>query len=81
MSLSAKKYFYILKYTDCNDCEFYHADTGYCEKACRQKRAYSNPCKEFVLGTFSADGLYNITEEERTEFNTIYRKVKLNGQL
>lgn len=74
MSLSAKKYFYILKYADCNDCEFYNASTGYCEKVCYKKRAYSNPCKEFVLSDFSADGLYNITEEERTEFNTIYRK-------
>lgn len=79
MSLSAKKYFYILHHADCNDCEFYHASTGYCEKMSRQKRAYSEPCKEFVLGAFSADGWYNITEEERTEFNTIYRKAKLNG--
>ena len=79
MSLSAKKYFYILQYADCNDCEFYHASTGYCEKVCHQKRAVSKPCKEFVLCTFSADGWYNITEEERTEFNTIYKKEHSNG--
>ena len=74
MSLSAKKYFYILHYADCSECEFYHASTSYCEKMSHKKRAYSNPCKEFVLDAFYADGLYNITEEERTEFNTIYRK-------
>lgn len=73
MSLSAKKYFEILQQVDCGECEFYNPDTGYCEKVCYQRRSYSNVCANFTLCSFSAD-VYDISEEERTEFNTIYNE-------
>lgn len=78
MSLSAKKYFLVLRYIDCNDCEFYHPDTGYCEKVGYQKKPHDNVCRAFALCQFAAE-YHDLTEAERTEFNQIYKKSNENA--
>ena len=73
MSLSAKTYFEVLKYADCNECEFYHPEDGYCEKVQYQRKPCSSICRHFSLHPFWAE-IHDITEAERKEFNAIYRK-------
>lgn len=73
MSLSAKKYFEVIKYVDCNECEFYHPDDGYCEKLQYKRKPYSSICRHFALHPLWAE-IHEITEAGRKEFNAIYRK-------
>ena len=73
MSLSAKTYFEVLKFADCNECEFYHPEDGYCEKLQYQRKPYCNICRQFAISKFFAD-IHNMSELERKEFNTIYKK-------
>lgn len=57
MSLSAKKYFVTLRYIDCNDCEFYHADVGYCEKVKYQKKPHDEVCRAFASAGLTGSGV------------------------
>ena len=79
MSLSAKQYFEILRQIDCNNCKFYHPDTGYCEKVCYQRKPYDDVCKFFVFCDEGLEDWYGLTRADVAEFNKIYRKEQNNG--
>ena len=78
MSLSAKKYFEVIKYVECNECEFYHPGDGYCEKLQYQKKAYCAICRQFALSMWAAY-IHDMTEAERKEFNALYKKNNENA--
>lgn len=73
MSLSAKKYFEVLTFADCNNCVFYDPAEGYCEKVSQNKKPYSEICRAFELSAFGGQW-YDLTEPERKEFNKIYKQ-------
>lgn len=78
MSLTAKTYFEVIKYADCNECEFYQPDDGYCEKRQYQKKPYCAICRQFALSRRAAY-IHDMTEAERKEFNALYKKNNENA--
>ena len=78
MSLSAKTYFEVLSFVDCNDCEYYDPAEGYCEKVRYKKKPYSKICRNFALSKFGGE-FYDMTEAERKEFNQIFKQNNENA--